>query len=164
MACGRVLVTPLLAVLTVAALAGCGSAPAAAGPVKPAVTAPPAATAGPTRTLTAVLLPINGGNIKATLTVTVGAGTYALHVDAQSLVPGARYPVKTIGGGPCGTPFLPPIQDVGDLVADASGNASVERIYTRAYKTGAIIGIGDHVAEVGEFERKLISCADLPAA
>lgn len=161
---GRLLRSVLLSILG-ASLSGCGSgAPTASTPsAQPAATTQPAATSGPTKTLSAVLNSQNGGTVQATLTVTVGASGYLLHLEGRSLHPGGRYPVKTIGGGPCGSPFVPPIQDVGNLVGDESGNGLVEKSYPRAYVSGGIITIGDYVAESGEFERRLIACAELPA-
>ena len=162
---GRLLESALLSILAVS-LSGCGGGVSTASTPSPpaAATSQPPATSEPIKLLSAVLSPQNGGTVQATLTVAVRAAGYTLQVEGHSLHPGGTYPVKTIGGGPCGTPFLPPIQAVGDLIGDEYGNGQVEKSYPRPYVGGGIIGIGDYIAQVGEFERKLVACADLPAA
>jgi hypothetical protein len=157
-----------LPVLAAVSLVGCGGgsqpqAGASSGTTRgtPAAAASqPAATSGPTKTLTAVLNPENGGTVQATLTLTIGAGSYKFRVEGQSLHPRGIYLVNT-HLGTCAAEDVTLSQGVGNLVGDGSGNGLIERTYGRAYAGGGIITIHDYAGSGGESGH--IACAELPA-
>jgi hypothetical protein len=157
---GRLLGRALLPIFA-ACLSGCGGgAPAASTPsAKPAATSQATATGEPTKNLSIVLNPENGGTVQATLTLTIGSGKYAYHLEAHSLRPGGRYLINT-HGGTCAVEDTTTVQDVGTLAADASGNAIVERSFARPYV--GIMTIHDYAGSGNEFMH--IACAELPVA
>lgn len=153
------------ALLTILAayLSGCGSGASSASTptAPPTATSRATATAGPTRTLSIVLNPENGGTVQATLTLTIGSGNYVYHLEGHSLHPSSRYTVNT-HGGTCSAEDVTQVQEVGTLTADASGNGILERSYGRPYVGGGIITIHGYNGSGSEFTH--IACAELPTA
>jgi len=151
----------VLLTIVIASLAGCGGGASSASTPspQPATTTKPKA-AGPTKTLTVALHPENGGTVQATLTLTIGAASYTLHLEGRSLHPDGSY-VVNIHDGTCALEDLTRVRDVGHLVGDGSGNGLLERTYGQAYVGGGIITIHGYNGSGDEFSH--IACAELPA-
>jgi hypothetical protein len=157
---GRLLGRALLP-LFAACLSGCGGeAPSASTPsAKPTATSQATETGGPTKNLSVVLNPENGGTVQATLTLMIGSGNYVYHFEGHSLRPGGRYLINT-HGGTCAAEDTTLVKDVGTLAADASGNGILERSFAHPYV--GIMTIHDYSGSGNEYMH--IACAELPIA
>jgi hypothetical protein len=157
---GRLLGAAVLTILA-AYVSGCGGGASSASTpsAEPTATSHATATAGPTKTLSVVLNPENGGTVQATLTLTIGSGNYVYHLEGHSLRPSGRYLVNT-HGGTCAAEDTTQVQDVGTLSADAGGNGILERSLGRPYV--GIMSIHDYSGSGNEYMH--IACAELPTA